>query len=468
MPVVQVSGPTNDGNSLSVGAFELQSVAGKRSDQADGGCLTRLGAGTGCCHVRTRSVREKSWKSWSYRDRKLLVGLARKSGSRCKTRGVLADNIRRHFPGRSTAAILQELRRVGTRGVRVPLRALVLQPDPCENVDSGSTNETNREVWVGDVLSSILTDLRSAVGSCLGKAEFEKLVVGLLEGSMSLSQLPVRLACHAVESFPRMPVRKRREQIKQNRRNMVSSKLRRRLVYAALRKLYAKRRRDAAKVVIEGTWDELSSEGQELPVGTLEYWKSVLSREGQCDPRRPLSGECLAALVEPITIDETRWALRAMRNDTAPGLQEKLLVAQQLLVRAGMNITTQKSISPHLAASAKAKQLVLVPSDFQLNGVTLPVMGPTHRLRYLGLDFTWKGKVSDGSVQFITEALGRLLKAPLKPQQRREVLIVFLLPRLIRRLVLEPVKRDALRKMGKLFRAAYRSWARFPADSNNA
>ncbi|KAA3671264.1 uncharacterized protein DEA37_0011693, partial [Paragonimus westermani] len=101
-------------------------------------------------------------------------------------------------------------------------------------------------------------------------------------------------------------------------------------------------------------------------------------------------------------------------------LQEKLLVAQQLLARAGMTINTQKSISLHLAASAKAKQLVLVPSGFQLNGVTLPVMGPTHRVRYLGLDFTWKGKVSDGSVQFVTEALDRLIKAPLKPQQRRE------------------------------------------------
>ncbi|KAF7255404.1 hypothetical protein EG68_07037 [Paragonimus skrjabini miyazakii] len=213
---------------------------------------------------------------------------------------------------------------------------------------------------------------------------------------------------------------------------MVSDKLRRRLAYAALQKLYAKRRRDAARVVIEGKWDELSSEGQELPLGTLEYWKSVLGREGQRDPRRPLSGESLAALVESFTIDETRAALRAMRNDTAPGLdglttrdiksypigvftgylnllylsasppahlldarikllpklQEKLLIAQQLLARAGMTINTQKSISLRLAASAKAKQLVLVPSGFQLDGVTLPVMGPTHRVRYLGLDFT--------------------------------------------------------------------------------
>ncbi|KAA3673246.1 uncharacterized protein DEA37_0011154 [Paragonimus westermani] len=693
--VVQVSGHTNDGNSLSVGASELQSVSDRGVDKADGRCLTRLEARTVCCSVRTRSAREKSWKSWSYRDRKRLVGLARRFGSRCETRGVLADTIRRYFPGRSTAALLQELRRVETRGVRVPLRSLVLaQPDLCENVDSGSMNETNREVWVGDMLSSILTDLRSAVGSCLGKAELEKLVLGLLEGSVSLSQLPERLACHAVEIFPRVTVRERRERTRQKRGKMVSGKLRRRLAYAALQKLYAKRRRDAAKVVIEGTWDELSCGGQELPVGTLEYWKSVLSREGQSDSRRPLSGESLAALVEPITIDETRWALRAMRNDTAPGLdglttldiksypigvftgylnllylsasppahllearikllpkcvkpmkpsdfrpiaiasvivrclhkviarrwssrlklatlqvaflqrdgcleassvlhgvlrdaiqrtrglaavfldvskafdsvshetilrnaesygapphllkylgntyqvsraligtdfvtckrgvrqgdplspllfimamdevlrgalpelgysigscvvdaiayaddlvlfaenparlQEKLLVAQQLLARAGMTINTQKSISLHLAASAKAKQLVLVPSGFQLNGVTLPVMGPTHRVRYLGLDFTWKGKVSDGSVQFVTEALDRLIKAPLKPQQRREVLITFLLPRLTHRLVLGPVKRGALRKIDKLVRAAYRSWARLPADSNNA
>ncbi|KAF5395362.1 hypothetical protein PHET_12263, partial [Paragonimus heterotremus] len=78
--------------------------------------------------------------------------------------------------------------------------------------------------------------------------------------------------------------------------------------------------KDVAKVVIEGTWDELLNEGQELPLRTLEYWGSVLSREDQRDPRRPLSGESFAALVEPIMIDETRPTLWAMRNDTAPGL----------------------------------------------------------------------------------------------------------------------------------------------------
>ncbi|KAF5395611.1 hypothetical protein PHET_11771 [Paragonimus heterotremus] len=95
-------------------------------------------------------------------------------------------------------------------------------------------------------------------------------------------------------------------------------------------------------------------------------------------------------------------------------------------------------------------------------------MGPIHRVRYLGLDFTWKGRASDGSVQFITEALGRLIKATLKSRQQRGVLIAFLLHRLTHRLVHGYVKHGVLRTTDQLVRAAYRGLARLPADSSNA
>ncbi|KAF7255403.1 hypothetical protein EG68_07036 [Paragonimus skrjabini miyazakii] len=53
--LVQDFGPTNDGNSLSVGAFELQSVTGKgRIGKEDVKCLARPGVRTGWCTARTR------------------------------------------------------------------------------------------------------------------------------------------------------------------------------------------------------------------------------------------------------------------------------------------------------------------------------------------------------------------------------------------------------------------------------
>ncbi len=84
----------------------------------------------------------------------------------------------------------------------------------------------------------------------------------------------------------------------------------------------------------------------------------------------------------------------------------------------------------------RRKGLLLDPHSYSTDEGVIPAMGVLNKQHYLGLDFTWKGKVTPKHTGHLEKMLHEITTAPLKLYQRLEILKVFLVPRLVHELVL--------------------------------
>ncbi|CAI2738299.1 unnamed protein product [Dicrocoelium dendriticum] len=153
--------------------------------------------------------------------------------------------------------------------------------------------------------------------------------------------------------------------------------------------------------------------------------------------------------------------------EDSSGLSAKLTAADAALARAGMLVNIKKSMSMTILANRKVGNTALAPIVYRLEEESLLLMEVDTVVRYLGLEFSWRGKTGGLIGQELVTYLNRITRAPLKPCQRMEILLIFLVPEFLHQLVLQTVKRRVLRRLHVQIRGAVRRWLKLPKDAVN-
>ncbi len=102
----------------------------------------------------------------------------------------------------------------------------------------------------------------------------------------------------------------------------------------------------------------------------------------------------------------------------------------------GMALNEKKSKAITILKDRRRKCLLLAPHSYSTNEGEIIAMGVLDKQKYLGLNFTWKGKITPKHTGHLEKMLHKLTSAPLKPYLRLEVLKIFLVPRLVHELVI--------------------------------
>lgn len=148
---------------------------------------------------------------------------------------------------------------------------------------------------------------------------------------------------------------------------------------------------------------------------------------------------------------------------TKTGLQENLNRLQAALLRNGLDINPRKTTVLSLVASGRDKKVKLVTKpSFTLGGATLEQCSNVKTWRYLGR--TYEGARELTHVPPLGLAIERLSHAPLKPQQRLQLLRDCLLPRYYHLWLAGSTTTKILRTADKTIRAGIRRWLRLPND----
>ncbi|KAF5405667.1 hypothetical protein PHET_00813 [Paragonimus heterotremus] len=98
----------------------------------------------------------------------------------------------------------------------------------------------------------------------------------------------------------------------------------------------------------------------------------------------------------------------------------------------------------------------------------IPLSSVLSSWKVLGIPFNWKGKLPTTAKQDACSMLRELSQAPLKPQQRVDILRTHLIPRLIHQLTLGVVHKKTLKAIDLAVKSSLRRWLRLPNDVSNA
>lgn len=176
-----------------------------------------------------------------------------------------------------------------------------------------------------------------------------------------------------------------------------------------------------------------------------------------------------------VTIGNSHFDVMAFADDlifvatTPEGLQIMLDTAGAYLTQCGLKINATKSFSvavknvPHLK-----KSVIDGKTKFTCLDRPLPSLKREDEWKYLGVPFTPEGRTKIQPEVQLKEALEKLSKAPLKPQQRLFALRVMVLPGLYHLLTLGNTTLSRLKKIDAVTRAAVRKWVCLPHDTVNA
>ena len=217
--------------------------------------------------------------------------------------------------------------------------------------------------------------------------------------------------------------------------------------------------------------------GSEIQVGPL----SVLCGRGvrQGDPLSPLLFVCvmdeiLSQSREEIGMDVNGCFVSHLLYaddlvifaENGDRLQERLTALSTALEAAGMRINARKSTGLTLVKDGKRKCLMLRERVYSVGAEEIPALVVDGQVKYLGVNFSWKGRIAPRSTRRLEGFLREITKAPLKPQQRLELLRVFAVPKLLHELTLGFAHRNTLKTMDRLIRQKVRNWLRLPKDTS--
>ncbi len=152
--------------------------------------------------------------------------------------------------------------------------------------------------------------------------------------------------------------------------------------------------------------------------------------------------------------------------DTPGDLQRKLDGLCEGLHKAGMALNIRKSASLTILKDGRRKHLLLAPSTYESRDGTIPAMGVADTQRYLGVHFTWKGRMTPKQTKEVERMLKEITSAPLKPYQRLELVRDFLIPKLQHELVLGCAHRNTITRIERMIRGSIRAWLRLPKDTS--
>lgn len=151
--------------------------------------------------------------------------------------------------------------------------------------------------------------------------------------------------------------------------------------------------------------------------------------------------------------------------NTADGLQDLIDFTECYLKSCGLTLNPAMCRSLSIQGQPKQKRTVIEDRKFKVQGRGISNTKRTESFVYLGIKFTPKGRIVFSPATEIVQALQRLTKAPLKPQQRLHALRTVLIPRLYHRLALTTVKISYLKKADTTVRSFVRRWTALPHDT---
>ncbi|CAF4948688.1 unnamed protein product [Pieris macdunnoughi] len=149
------------------------------------------------------------------------------------------------------------------------------------------------------------------------------------------------------------------------------------------------------------------------------------------------------------------------------GMQEAIGCVEKSSGLMGLRLNHSKSsVLSMVPDGHRKKHHYLSERTFRMGGRLIRQVTCVERWRYLGVEFEATGSTTlEGG---INEALKNISKAPLKPQQRLQILRAHLIPKFLHGLVLGQVRDNRLRMLDVQIRGAVRSWLRLPGDVPNA
>ena len=157
-------------------------------------------------------------------------------------------------------------------------------------------------------------------------------------------------------------------------------------------------------------------------------------------------------------IDEVKVGAAAFADDLVltPGLQQLLNSAAGFLASCGMSVNTGKSFTVSIGTVPQQKKTTVDQGTFLLGGQKLVAKKRTEHWKYLGVQFTPEGRMRFDPTTMLSNALPKISKAPLKPQQRLFALRVYLLPRLYHATSLGTIRVGTLKKCDRMIRSVVR------------
>lgn len=152
-------------------------------------------------------------------------------------------------------------------------------------------------------------------------------------------------------------------------------------------------------------------------------------------------------------------------TSTVSGMNITLSRVQARAELAGLTLNTSKCTALSIVPAGKEKKYkILSEPQFHLaDGSYLKQLVASQEWRYLGIDLRPIGPKKASSD--LVPMLDRLSKAPLKPQQRLQIVRCFMIPRYYHQLVLAGATLGKLKAMDKQVRQYVRKWLRLPPDT---
>lgn len=153
-------------------------------------------------------------------------------------------------------------------------------------------------------------------------------------------------------------------------------------------------------------------------------------------------------------------------GSTKLGLQLAIDAFAKALASFGLEINEDKSSTLSMIPSGKEKKIkVIVEPCFKVNNNMLEAIGPTMLWKYLGIRFVGSGmNDSEDLGCSMSHMLKKVDKAPLKPQQRLQILKTCVIPKYMHMLVLGRTAKYKLKYIDNTIRRFVRKWLRFPND----
>ncbi|KAF6770762.1 reverse transcriptase, partial [Paragonimus kellicotti] len=124
----------------------------------------------------------------------------------------------------------------------------------------------------------------------------------------------------------------------------------------------------------------------------------------------------------------------------------------------GLSINSTKSSCVNIVADGRRKLTML----------DVKPVATSSSSTFLGVPFNWKGKLPIIVLKDLDRMFREIQAAPLKPQQRLDILRHHLLPRLGHTLILSNVHKKTLRSMDLSVRSSVKHWLRPLKDTSNA
>lgn len=180
--------------------------------------------------------------------------------------------------------------------------------------------------------------------------------------------------------------------------------------------------------------------------------------------------EDIGAKIGDLTVNAAAFADDMLLFASTPmGLQSLLDRAVGFLSLCGLKVNASKCLTVSIRNVPHEKKTIIDKDTvFLCQQRELPALKRTDDWRYLGVPFTPEGKSQVKVTAKLLDAVTKLTRAALKPQQRLYALRTMVLPGIYHQLELGCTSISILKKCDKIVRHTVRRWLNLPSDSPNA